>query len=117
MSDSNQGHVVPKHYDKKVQPWDLQKCMESSGNAFVDSRRTDAIEYCFRNKGDMLGDLRKARHCIDAAIEALELPPPLTKAKEEEKARITAALSVPGCVPVMADVSRLMDLIFKQHGK
>ena len=117
MSDSNQGHVVPKHYDKKVQPWDLQKGMESSGNAFVDSRRTDAIEYCFRNKGDMLGDLRKARHCIDVAIEVLELPPPLTKSEEKEKARIEADLSVPGCVPVMADVSRLMELVCKQQGK
>lgn len=62
---------TPAHYDKPIQPWDLERCMESSGNAFVDARRTDAIEYCFRIKGDLLGDLRKARHCIDAAIEVL----------------------------------------------
>lgn len=63
---------IPAHYDKPVQPWDLERHMESSGNAFVDARRTDAIEYCFRMKGDLLGDLRKAKHCIEAAIEALE---------------------------------------------
>lgn len=45
--------------------------MESSGNAFVDARRTDVIEYCFRMKEDLLGDLKKARHCLDAAIEVL----------------------------------------------
>lgn len=45
--------------------------MESSGSAFVDARRTDVIEYCFRMKGDLLGDLKKARHCLDAAIEVL----------------------------------------------
>ena len=45
--------------------------MESSGSVFVDARRTDVIEYCFRNKGDLLGDLKKARHCLDAAIEVL----------------------------------------------
>lgn len=59
----------PKHYDKPVSPWCLERHMESSGNAFVDARRTDAIEYCFRMKGDLLGDLEKARHCLDAAIE------------------------------------------------
>ena len=63
---------IPKHYDKPVTPWDLERHMESSGNAFVDSRRTDAIEYCFRKKTDMLDDLRKARHCLDAAIVELE---------------------------------------------
>lgn len=46
--------------------------MESSGNAFVDARRTDAIEYCFRMKEDLLADLKKAKHCIEAAIEVLE---------------------------------------------
>lgn len=63
---------TPAHYDKPVQPWDLQRCMESSGNCFVDARRTDAIEYCFRVKDDMLSDLRKATHCLEVAIEALE---------------------------------------------
>jgi Cdc6-like AAA superfamily ATPase len=46
--------------------------MDSSGDTFVDARRTDAIEYCFRMKGDLIGDLRKAKHCIEAAIEQLE---------------------------------------------
>lgn len=64
--------IIPKHYDKKVQPWDLERCMESSGDAFVDSRRTDIIEYVFRKKDNMLEDLKKARHCLDAAIERME---------------------------------------------
>lgn len=62
----------PSHYAGKVTPWDLQKCMKSSGNAFVDARRTDAIEYCFRMKDDLLGDLKKARHCMEEAIKELE---------------------------------------------
>lgn len=61
----------PAHYATPVTPWCLDRHMESSGSAFVDSRRTDVIEYCFRNKGDLLGDLKKARHCLDAAIEVL----------------------------------------------
>jgi len=63
---------IPAHYDKPVSPWDLQKHMESSGNAFVDARRTDAIEYCFRLKGDLLSDLKKAHHCLAEAITVLE---------------------------------------------
>ena len=62
---------TPPHYEGQVTPWDLQKCMKSSGNAFVDARRTDAIEYCFRVKDDLLADLRKARHCLDEAIDVL----------------------------------------------
>lgn len=62
----------PAHYDKPVTPWDLERHMESSGSAFVDSRRTDAIEYIFRIKdNNLLGDLIKARHCIDEAIKEL----------------------------------------------
>ena len=67
--------TTPEHYAGSVTPWDLQKCMQSSGSAFVDSRRTDAIEYCFRMKGDLIGDLRKARHCLDEAIRVLETDP------------------------------------------
>lgn len=63
---------TPTHYDKPVTPWDLQRHMETSGSAFIDARRTDVIEYAFRMKGDLLGDLKKARHCLDAAIEHLE---------------------------------------------
>lgn len=65
--------LVPEHYAKPVTPWCLERHMESSGNAFVDSRRTDAIEYAFRMKGDLLEDLKKARHCLDAAIDVLEI--------------------------------------------
>lgn len=64
--------MIPAHYNFGVTPWDLELHMQSSGNAFVDSRRSDAIEYAFCMKGDLLGDLKKARHCLDAAIEALE---------------------------------------------
>jgi len=67
---------TPPHYSGLVTPWDLEKCMQSSGSVFIDSRRTDAIEYCFRMKGDLLGDLIKARHCLDEAIKVLEASPP-----------------------------------------
>lgn len=64
--------MIPPHYNKPVTPWCLEKHMESSGNAFIDSRRSDAIEYCFRIKDDLLSDLKKARHCMDEAIKVLE---------------------------------------------
>tara|TARA_R110000803_G_scaffold136034_1_gene202980 strand:+ start:7176 stop:7499 length:324 start_codon:yes stop_codon:yes gene_type:complete len=62
------------HYGD-VQPWDLQRKMPTSGNAFVDGRRCDVIKYAFRMKGDdykLLDDLKKAQHCIEVAIECLE---------------------------------------------
>lgn len=62
----------PAHYAAPVTPWCLERHMRTSGNAFVDARRTDVIEYCFRLKEDLLTDLKKARHCLDAAIEVLE---------------------------------------------
>lgn len=67
--------LIPFHYDKPVQPWDLELCMESSGLLFVDARRTDAIEYAFRLKGgrkQLRDDLRKAIHCLEAAVRELE---------------------------------------------
>ena len=73
--------MTPAHYAGKVTPWDLQRCMTSSGNAFVDARRTDAIEYCFRMKHDLLDDLKKARHCIESAIKELELAKTATHAR------------------------------------
>ena len=73
---------TPEHYAGKVTPWDLQKCMKSSGNAFVDARRTDAIEYAFRIKDDLLDDLRKARHCLDEAIKVLESDAGITATEE-----------------------------------
>ena len=66
---------TPEHYAGTVTPWDLQRSMKSTGNVFIDARRTDAIEYCFRLKGDLLDDLKKARHCIDEAIKVIESQP------------------------------------------
>lgn len=65
------------HYKEgqAVSPWSLQKEMASSGNAFVDSRRADAIKYAFRMKGDLgklLEDMTKAKHCLEAGIEELQ---------------------------------------------
>lgn len=68
-----EGQVGGEHYAGKVDPWELQRAMQTSGSAFVDARRADAIKYAFRNKeGKMLEDLKKARHCLDAAIQYLE---------------------------------------------
>jgi len=67
--------MTPKHYQAEVSPWDLQKYMFSSGNAFVDGRRCDAIKYIFRNKKSLLEDLKKAKHCLEAALERLETEP------------------------------------------
>lgn len=62
----------PAHYQTAVTPWCLQKHMKSSGDLFVDARRTDVIEYVFRIKSNMLEDMKKARHNLDAIIERLE---------------------------------------------
>jgi len=59
----------PPHYDFPVTPWCLEKHMPSTGDTFVDSRRTDAIEYAFRIKDDIEQDLRKAAHCLLAAAD------------------------------------------------
>ena len=64
--------MTPKHYQTPVSPWDLQASMHSSGNAYVDARRCDAIKYIFRDKENLLEDLKKAKHCIEAAINKLE---------------------------------------------
>lgn len=69
------GQEGGNHYESKVDPWELQREMKSSGDAFVDARRADAIKYAWRMKGDkkkLLEDLKKARHCIDAAITQLQ---------------------------------------------
>ena len=71
---------TPTHYKTSpdaITPWDLQKHMQSSGSAFVDARRADAIEYAFRLKGDLLEDLKKARHCLDEAIGELHAGYPI----------------------------------------
>lgn len=59
------------HYGT-LQPWDLQRVMKSWGNLFVDARRCDVMKYIFRKKSDPLEDLKKARHCLDAAIAEME---------------------------------------------
>lgn len=69
--------VGGEHYAQgvKTSPWDLQRPMETSGSVFVDCRRADVIKYTFRKKGDaakMLQDLKKAEHCLQAAIAELE---------------------------------------------
>jgi len=63
------------HYGKGLQPWDLQRHMQSWGSVFVDARRTDVIEYLFRKKGDtskQLDDARKALHNVQEIIKELE---------------------------------------------
>lgn len=65
---------TPPHYRPGgVTPWDLQRNMQSTGNVFADARRTDAIEYAFRIKDDVIGDLRKGAHCLLEAAAELEL--------------------------------------------
>lgn len=66
--------TTPDHYQSStgVTPWDLQRGMKSSGNAFVDGRRCDAIKYAFRVKQNMAEDLRKAAHCLMEAVAVLE---------------------------------------------
>lgn len=62
-------------YGNGLQPWDLQKDMLTWGSVFVDARRTDAIEYLFRVKGDrskQLEDAKKALHNVQVIIEELE---------------------------------------------
>ena len=63
---------TPDHYNKQVSPWDLQRSMESSGSPFIDARRADAIKYTFRKKDDQIKDLKKAIHCLQAAVKELE---------------------------------------------
>lgn len=64
------------HYKRcAVQPFDLIKAMESSGNTFADYSRGCVIKYAFRKKGShmtMAEDLRKAAHYAVAAAEVLE---------------------------------------------
>jgi biopolymer transport protein ExbB/TolQ len=71
LKDYNHMIDRPDHYPD-IDPWKLQEHMESSGDAYVDARRCDAIKYAFRKKESWLKDLRKARNCIDAAIKRLE---------------------------------------------
>lgn len=64
-----------KHYGAGLQPWDLQRDMRSWGSVFIDARRTDAMEYLFRKKGDrdkQLDDAKKALHNVQVIIEELQ---------------------------------------------
>jgi len=77
MKNSKPQEIGGTHYKQgvKTSPWDLQRAMETSGSPFVDARRADAIKYAFRIKGDtkkLIEDLKKAKHCIEAAIAVLE---------------------------------------------
>lgn len=84
MSDLPAANQDPKpqeiggdHYQQGVStsPWDLQLSMKSSGSAYVDARRADAIKYAFRMKGDLkklAEDLRKAADCALAGAKEIE---------------------------------------------
>lgn len=58
------GHYV----DHKIQPWDIVDEYD------LDHYRASALKYLLRagSKGPKLEDLRKARHCLDKAIEREE---------------------------------------------
>ena len=79
MSNQTHKEAGGKHYRAgSVQPWDLTRHMESSGNAHVDSCRCNVIKYAFRLKGQgdeqtpkLLDDLRKAGHYIQEAVDCL----------------------------------------------
>lgn len=68
---------IPSHY-QGVQPWDLQRAMKPSGSVFVDARLADVLEYVARwnrkheTRAAQLEDLRKAAHCLQAAISEIE---------------------------------------------
>lgn len=87
-----------KHYQRpgnKLQPWDLQLEMESSGSVFVDARRCDAMRYLFRVKDNLKEDLAKAAHCLQAAVEELErLAHPMVEVDMGKEPDVEAQLSV-----------------------
>lgn len=72
----NEKQIGGSHYKNgKIQPWDLTRCMETSGSPHVDGCRFAIIKYAFRKKGDshkMIEDLRKAAHYAEEAAAALE---------------------------------------------
>jgi len=89
--------MTPEHYQTEVSPWDLQEHMPSSGNAFVDGRRCDAIKYIFRDKESLLEDLKKAKHCLEAAIERLTTKSLVEKAPESKPTRFALAYRCGHC--------------------
>lgn len=76
MTENGPIQVGGDHYSKlKVQPFDLQKAMESSGDCFVDGCRCIIVKYAARKKGAMLKmaeDLRKAAHYAIEAAQHIE---------------------------------------------
>lgn len=82
IKEKKPAEIGGTHYQEGIQtsPWSLQKTMKSSGNAFVDGRRCDAIKYTHRMKGEgggaldkLLEDMKKARHCLEEGINELEI--------------------------------------------
>ena len=61
----------PAHYDKPVDPWALIEHMKSSGSAFIDFLRGEAIKHIWRDKGDLKENLQKAAAEINKAISLL----------------------------------------------
>lgn len=71
----NPKQIGGDHYSRcAVQPFDLQRAMESSGSAFVDGCRCMIIKYAFRKKGDldkMAEDMEKLAHYAEEAAKEL----------------------------------------------
>lgn len=86
------------HYGSELQPWDLQRHMPTSGDAFVDGRRCDILKYGFRIKGDLnklKDDMKKVVHCAQAAIDEIEsMDAPKTFFPDNEDIRSEESLPV-----------------------
>lgn len=68
------GEAGGAHYGNAMQPFDLTRDMQSSGNAHVDGCRCAVIKYAFRIKGDpskLIDDLKKAEHYAREAWQTL----------------------------------------------
>lgn len=70
--DVKMDNKTPEHYGTGLTPWDLQRDMKSSGSLFVDARRTDIIEYAFRDKGQLKSDMEKIIHNAQAVLDHLD---------------------------------------------
>ena len=75
--------------------------MHSSGDAFVDARRCDAIKYIFRNKQNLLEDLKKARHCIEAAISKLESSSSQKELSEDQPRGLPHKVNLKALAPLL----------------
>lgn len=76
LSRSRNDQVGGTHYKRlKIQPFDVFKHMESTGNVFVDNARCNGIKYSMRIKGDLAKlaqDLRKGADYYLAAAQHIE---------------------------------------------